>query len=63
MRGSLIVQKRATLGVDGLTQRTRNENWSLGWSVWANQSNRLMGLTFHGLVLSDKVKGTTAVVL
>jgi hypothetical protein len=35
--------------------------WSIGWSVQANQSNRLMLLTFHGLVLSDKVKGITCV--
>ena len=27
----------------------------------AHQSNRLMGLAFHGLVLSDKIKGATAV--
>ena len=38
-------------------------NWSIDWDVQANQSNRLMVLTFHGLVLSDKVKGATANVL
>jgi len=47
--------------LEGLTEVHGQGKWSIGWVVQASQSNRLMVLTFHGLVLSDKVKGTTAV--
>lgn len=36
-------------------------DWSIGWDVQANQSNRLEVLTFHELVLNVKVKDITGV--
>ena len=55
-------RKRANQKEVGWSHRSLNQrNWSIGWVVQANQSNRLEVLVFHGLVLSVKVKGTTAI--
>jgi len=53
--------KRANQKEVGRSHRSLRQGiWSIGWGVQANQSNRLEVLVFHGLVLSVKVKSTTA---
>ena len=51
-----MIQRRSSEQT-GRDERTKTDEWSIGKDVQAYLSNRLVVLTLHGLVLSDKVKG------